>query len=106
MKDQEKEKCIGCEKEFPVEEMDEFWSDEPTCKTCAKAFREEFWQEGIKHLREYLEARAILNDFHTFCMAKMNGMTEEEIVDLDENADEPYHRWKLDELKNDQIGLI
>ncbi len=98
MKTEEKEKCIGCEKEFPVEEMDEFWNDEPTCKICAKAFREEFWQEGVEHLREYLDARGILSDFHTFCQAKMNNMSEEEIVDLDENRDGDYRRWNLPDL--------
>lgn len=94
----DKEKCIGCEKEFPEDQMDEFFNDEPTCKVCAAKFREEFRQEGIKNLDEYLSSRGLKGDFNTFCQAKMNSMTEEEIVDLDENSDEPYQRWNLSDL--------
>ena len=88
------EKCIGCEKEFPVDQISHS-SSEPMCEKCETEFAEEVKQCGIKALDEYLLARGLKKDFNIFCQAKFSNLTEEEIVDLDEDADAPYTRWDL-----------
>lgn len=92
------ETCIGCEKEFPHEQISTS-SGEPMCEQCEKEMAQEVYQAGVKKLDEYLEARGLKQDFNIFCCAKWSDITEEEYVDLDENADEDYERWTLHELK-------
>lgn len=92
------ETCIGCEKEFPHEQISTS-SGEPMCELCENEMAKEVYQSGVEKLDEYLEARGLKQDFNIFCCAKWSDITEEQFVDLDENADEDYERWNLLELK-------
>lgn len=97
MQQMETEKCIGCEKQFEAELISHD-SGEPMCEKCEDEFAKEVKKCGIEALDEYLSERGLKNDFNIFCAAKFSDLTEEEIVDLDENADGEYKRWNLQDL--------
>ena len=95
----EKEKCIGCEKQFDEDKISHR-SGEPMCEECESGFRKEVKGSGIEKLDEYLEARGLQEDFNIFCQAKFSLITEEEICEMSENIDRDYERWNLKELQS------
>lgn len=95
---EDKEKCIGCEKEFPEDKISHS-SGEPMCDTCENEFHQEIKRCGVEKLDEYLAARGLQEDFNIFCQAKFSSCTEEEVCDTNENIDHEYERWNLQALK-------